>query len=115
MTKQNLTGPNWQRNIISLTKKWILEQNGGRIIKTYLEEQEKNGLIITYAGKHKEKRNIVRTRKKRLKNTDISLPCEPSVRKLCHMLAANEVRDGIVSIGHQINTKVFQNFLLRIT
>ena len=81
-------------------------------LQSYLEEQEKNGLIITYAGKRKEKRNIVRRRKRPLEGTDISLPCEPSVKKLRQMLA-NEVREGIISIGHQINPKLFSKLSVK--
>ena len=37
-------------------------------MKIYFEDQEKNGLIITYVRNHEEKRNIVRRRKRRLRN-----------------------------------------------
>ena len=63
-------------------KKEKLAEYGSQIIKIDLEEQKKK-LIRTYAGKHKEKRNIVRRRKRQLKGIDISLPYEPSVKKLC--------------------------------
>ena len=34
----------------------------------------------TFAGKHNKDQNTVRRKKRRLKDTDISLPCEPSVK-----------------------------------
>lgn len=39
-------------------KKGTLEENGGQIIKTYLEEQGKNSIDHKYVGKHKGKQNI---------------------------------------------------------
>ena len=69
-------------------------------------------MIIKYAGKDKEKRNIVRTRKRKLKDIDISLQYESSAKKLYCMLP-NKVRNEIVLIDHQINPKLFSKFFVR--
>ena len=49
---------------------------------------------------------MVRRRKRRLKGTDISFPYESSAKKLRQMLA-HEVRNAIISVGHQINPNLF--------
>ena len=43
---------------------------------------------------------------KHVKGTDIFLPCEPCFEGLRNILT-NEVRNGIVSINHQIRLKLF--------